>query len=62
MNGQAEPYDDNGHGTRCASLIAGDDGIGVAPGAKLAIIKVMDSDGKCHLSDATKALELVFEE
>ena len=56
VNGQAQPYDDNGHGTRCASLIAGEDGIGVAPGAKLAIIKVMDSDGRCHLSDATKAL------
>lgn len=57
VNNQTEPYDDNGHGTHCASLIAGDLGMGVAPGAELVVIKVMDRDGACYLSDALKALD-----
>jgi len=57
VNNQTEPYDDNGHGTHCASLIAGDQGMGVAPGAELVVIKVMDRDGACYLSDALKALD-----
>ncbi len=57
VNNQTESYDDNGHGTHCASLIAGDKGTGVAPGAKLVVIKVMDKQGACYLSDALKALD-----
>ena len=61
VNNQTEPYDDNGHGTHCASLIAGDQGMGVAPGAELVVIKVMDRDGACYLSDALKALDWCLE-
>ena len=61
VNNQTVAYDDNGHGTHCASLIAGDDGTGVAPGAKLVVIKVMDRDGACYLSDALKALDWCLE-
>lgn len=62
VNNQSSPYDDNGHGTHCASLIAGDgDQGGVAPGSKLVVVKVMDRDGACYLSDAIKALDWCLE-
>jgi subtilisin family serine protease len=38
-------YDDQGHGTHTAGSIAGDKGVGVAPGAKLIVAKVFDSKG-----------------
>lgn len=47
-----EPYDDNKHGTHCAGSILGGDGlgnfeedIGVAPGAKYAAAKALNSGG-----------------
>lgn len=62
VNNQTSAYDDNGHGTHCASLIAGGgDERGVAPGAKLVVVKVMDRDGACYLSDALKALDWCLE-
>jgi serine protease AprX len=61
VNNQTLPYDDNGHGTHCASLIAGTGGVGVAPRAMLAVIKVMDREGGCYLSDAIKALDWCLE-
>ena len=61
VNNQTASYDDNGHGTHCASLIAGEKGTGVAPGAKLVVIKVMDREGACYLSDALKALDWCLE-
>lgn len=62
VNNQSSPYDDNGHGTHCADLIAGDgDQGGVAPDVKLVVVKVMDRDGACYLSDAIKALDWVLE-
>jgi serine protease AprX len=58
VNNQSNPYDDNGHGTHCASLIAGIGNMGgVAPDTKLVVVKVMDRDGACYLSDAIKALD-----
>ena len=61
VNNQTEAYDDNGHGTHCASLIGGEEGMGVAPDAGLVVIKVMDRDGACYTSDALKALEWCLE-
>jgi serine protease AprX len=61
VNNQTASYDDNGHGTHCASLVAGEKGTGVAPGAKLVVIKVMDREGACYLSDALKALDWCLE-
>jgi len=62
VNEREEIYDDHGHGTHCASLIAGT-GVagGVAPGARLVVIKVMDKDGVCYLSDALTALDWCLE-
>ena len=61
VNNQTDSYDDNGHGTHCASLVAGEKGTGVAPGAKLVVIKVMDQEGACYLSDALNALDWCLE-
>ena len=61
VNNQLNAYDDNGHGTHCASLIAGRNDTGVAPGAKLVAVKVMDREGACYLSDALKALDWCME-
>ncbi|MGA9099662.1 MAG: S8 family peptidase [Methanotrichaceae archaeon] len=62
VNNQTTPYDDNGHGTHCASLIAGTGEMpGVAPDAKLVVVKVMDRDGACYLSDAIRALAWCLE-
>ncbi len=61
VNNQTDSYDDNGHGTHCASLVAGEKGTGVAPGAKLVVIKVMDREGACYLSDALNALDWCLE-
>ncbi|MDD1749494.1 MAG: S8 family peptidase [Methanothrix sp.] len=61
VNNQTASYDDNGHGTHCASLVAGEKGTGVAPGAKLVVIKVMDREGACYMSDALKALDWCLE-
>jgi serine protease AprX len=54
VNGQATPYDDQGHGTHVASIAVGD-GVGpslladrmqgVAPAAALSAVKVLDSTG-----------------
>jgi serine protease AprX len=62
VNNQTTAYDDNGHGTHCASIIAGEgEQRGVAPGANLIGIKVMDRNGECYLSDALKALDWCIE-
>lgn len=51
VNGQTNPYDDNGHGTHTMGTMVGDDGgtnqIGVAPGAKFISAKACDSGGSC---------------
>jgi len=55
VNGRTTPYDDNGHGTHCASIATGTgEGNsaykGVAPGAALVGIKVLNSAGSGSLS------------
>jgi cysteine-rich repeat protein len=46
-NNDADPMDDNGHGTHCAGIAAGTHPVlrGVAPGAKLLAYKVLNSSG-----------------
>ncbi len=43
VNGNATPYDDDGHGTQMAGIIAGTDG--GAPGAALLVAKAIDAAG-----------------
>jgi subtilisin family serine protease len=56
--------DDNGHGTHIAGIIAaeanGQGVVGVAPAASLVSVKVLDSAGKCHLSDFINGLQYVY--
>jgi len=55
--------DDNGHGTHCAGIAAAiDNGIGVvgvAPGARLWAVKVLDSNGSGYLSDLIAGVDWV---
>ena len=62
VNGKTTPYDDNGHGTHVAGIIAGTgEGNpaykGVAPGAALIGLKVLDSQGSGSFSDVQAAIE-----
>ena len=65
VNGQNFPYDDHGHGSHVAGIILGngfDSGgkqSGMAPGASLISLKVLDRDGKGTISTIIAALEWV---
>jgi serine protease AprX len=64
VNGGTSPYDDNGHGTHVSSIAAGEgDGNasykGVAPGAALVGVKVLDSEGNGYMSDVTAGIDWV---
>ena len=57
------PSDEYGHGTHVAGIIAGSgydsDGkrAGVAPGARLVVLKVLDGQGHGHISDVIAAID-----
>jgi len=53
-------YDDNGHGTSCAGIIAGSSR-GMAPQAHLWAMKVLDSEGNGDFSNSVAALDEVYE-
>ena len=63
VNGRTSPYDDNGHGTHVAGIIAGNgyDSLGVragiAPDAHLASLKVLDQNGRGVISNVIAAFE-----
>ncbi len=47
IDGRSEPYDDEGHGTSMAGILAADGGLdGLAKGVNLLIAKAMDSNGQ----------------
>jgi serine protease AprX len=59
---QSVPYDDYGHGTHVAGIIAGsgaDSAIrrGVAPGANLIVLKALDGTGNGHIADVVAAVD-----
>ena len=62
VNGRTLPYDDNGHGTHVAGIIAGNgyDSLsekqGIAPGASLVSLKVLDANGVGTISNIISAL------
>jgi serine protease AprX len=65
VGGLTMPYDDYGHGTHVAGIVAGrgvdSDGArsGIAPGAHLIALKVLDGSGKGRISDVIAALDYV---
>ncbi|MDR4491479.1 MAG: S8 family serine peptidase [Candidatus Nitrosocosmicus sp.] len=62
-SGSSTADDDNGHGTHVAGIAAAKDNsigtVGVAPGAKLWAIKVLDSNGSGPLSTVIKGIDYV---
>ncbi|NLO06430.1 MAG: S8 family serine peptidase [candidate division WS1 bacterium] len=61
VNGDSDPMDDQGHGTHCAGTVAAVDNsegvIGVAPGASLYGLKMLNANGEGSLSDGIAAIE-----
>lgn len=66
VNKRTNPYDDNGHGTHVAGIIAGNgnksNGLyqGVAPGVNVIGLKVMDYMGSGNMSNILAALDWVY--
>jgi serine protease AprX len=60
---QRTAYDDYGHGTHVAGIIAGDGydsggaRTGVAPGANLVVLKVLDGEGNGYISNVIAAVD-----
>jgi subtilisin family serine protease len=66
VNGRTQPYDDNGHGSHVAGIIAGngydsnnDEKAGIAPGASLVSLKVLDANGQGTIGNIIAALNWV---
>jgi serine protease AprX len=65
VGGGPAPYDDYGHGTHVAGIIAGNGAdsagarTGIAPGAHLVVLKVLDAQGRGRISDVIAALGYV---
>jgi subtilisin len=61
VNKDSDPFDDNGHGTHCAGVIAAADNniavVGVAPKASLYALKVLNSAGNGYTSDIIAAIQ-----
>lgn len=64
---QNKYYDDNGHGTHIAGILAGNgsnsNGLyqGIAPGAHLISIKVLNKNGEGHISHVLEAIQWILE-
>ena len=67
VNGRKEAYDDQGHGTHCTGICAGDGTSsngkykGVAPEASLVGVKVLDKNGLGNFSDVIKGIQWAIE-
>lgn len=61
IDGQSSYQDDNGHGTHVVGIIAAQDNntgtVGVAPGAQVYALKVLNSGGSGYLSDVIEAID-----
>ena len=63
VTGRTDPYDDYGHGTHVAGIIAGNGAdssganSGIAPRALLVVLKVLDHKGRGRISDVIAAID-----
>jgi serine protease AprX len=63
VDGRTTAYDDYGHGTHVAGIIAGNGfdssgrRTGIAPAARLTVLKALDAAGNGHISDVIAAIE-----
>ena len=60
VNPSSEPWDDNSHGTHVSGIIAAENNqigmVGVAPGAKIVPVKVLDRQGNGSLDDVANGI------
>lgn len=67
VNNQKNPYDDSGHGTSVAGIIAGSGEkskgqyVGVAPNVDIVSVKVLDANEEGYVSDVVEAIDWVIE-
>lgn len=67
LKGQTAPYDDNGHGTHVAGILAGSGAAslgkyrGVAPGCKIVAVKILDQKGLGNSETLIKAIQWLIE-
>ena len=65
INNKEQPYDDNGHGTHVAGIIAGNGFMsnkkysGIAPDANIICLKILDSEGKGNSADVLAGLQWI---
>ena len=60
INGQNEPYDDEGHGTAMAGIIVAKNGLtGNAQGVDLLVAKAIDSNGQGTDTGIAEAVDCV---
>lgn len=65
LQNRAAPYDDNGHGTHVAGILAGDGTAskgqytGIAPGCHIIALKILDRNGSGSKEDLLRALEWI---
>lgn len=58
---KTEAYDDQGHGSHTAGTIAGSNGLGVAPGARLIVAKVFDKSGGAEDAWLLQAMQWIMD-
>ncbi|UCE74619.1 MAG: S8 family serine peptidase [Methanomassiliicoccales archaeon] len=62
VNGRPEPYDDNGHGTHIAGIIAANGEIeGIAPKVKMVVVKAISASGSGSGSDVASGIDFCVE-
>lgn len=67
VNNKSKFYDDNGHGTHCAGILAGNGYSskgkyrGIAPEANILSIKVLDENGNGNTSDILSTIQWIIE-
>lgn len=60
VNERLIPYDDNGHGTHVAGIIAGKR-YGIAPNCNIIALKVLDQDGNGNVKESLSAFRWIIE-